>query len=110
MHHGEKNRGNVIIHEFAHKLDSINGSANGFPPLHMNMSASQWSKVFTHAYKDPIWLQQKKHPIPINSYAETSPAEFFAVFSEYFLKDQKFYYNITLLFVICLLNSINKNH
>ena len=25
---------NVVIHEFAHKLDMLNGDANGFPPLH----------------------------------------------------------------------------
>ena len=24
---------NVVIHEFAHKLDMLNGDANGFPPL-----------------------------------------------------------------------------
>ena len=27
---------NLVIHEFAHKLDMLNGRANGFPPLHRN--------------------------------------------------------------------------
>ena len=29
---------NLVIHEFSHKLDMQNGAANGFPPLHRNMS------------------------------------------------------------------------
>jgi MtfA peptidase len=86
MHDGEENRENVVIHEFAHKLDMINGSANGFPPLHKNMSIQQWSEVFNHAYKDLIMHQQGHDPIPINPYAATSPAEFFAVLSEYFFE------------------------
>lgn len=86
LHHGERNRENVIIHEFAHKLDSLNGRANGFPPLHADMSAPQWSKVFNHAYQDLVLHQEKHQPIPINAYAATSPAEFFAVFSEYFFE------------------------
>ena len=32
------NSHNVVIHEFAHKLDMQNGPANGFPPLHRGMN------------------------------------------------------------------------
>jgi len=31
---GHEHGYNVVIHEFAHKLDMLNGSANGYPPLH----------------------------------------------------------------------------
>lgn len=86
MHHGERARGNVIIHEFAHKLDGLNGSANGFPPIHKTMSIQQWSQVFTLAYDDFTKYLEEHHPRPINPYAATSPAEFFAVFSEYFFE------------------------
>ena len=35
----ENDRGyNVVIHEFAHQIDMLNGDANGFPPLHKDMS------------------------------------------------------------------------
>ena len=37
---------NVVIHEFAHKLDMLNGDANGFPPLHPEMSRAAWSGAF----------------------------------------------------------------
>lgn len=85
-HHGEQERGNVVIHECAHKLDMINGQANGFPPLHKNMSRKQWAEVFNHDYADFIRRQQEPSSIPINPYAASSPAEFFAVFSEYFFE------------------------
>ncbi|MGM8888576.1 zinc-dependent peptidase, partial [Psychrobacter sp. 1U2] len=32
-HSGERDGHNVVIHEFVHKLDMLNGRANGFPPL-----------------------------------------------------------------------------
>lgn len=77
---------NVVLHEFAHKLDMLNGKANGFPPLHKDMSAEEWADVFTKAYNDfELHLQQDDF-IPIDSYAAESPAEFFAVFSELFFE------------------------
>ena len=43
---------NVVIHEFAHKLDMLNGDANGFPPLHAEMSRADWARIFGAAYDD----------------------------------------------------------
>ncbi|MBA2709586.1 MAG: zinc-dependent peptidase [Tatlockia sp.] len=74
---------NVVIHEFAHKLDMLNGSANGLPPLHSDMLVQHWAEVFNKAYAD---FERRLQDIPINPYAQTSPAEFFAVFSEYFFE------------------------
>ena len=33
---------NVVIHEFAHKLDMLSGAADGVPPLHVGMSRAAW--------------------------------------------------------------------
>ena len=75
---------NVIVHEIAHKLDNLNGSANGMPPLHVTMQTTQWTAAFSNAYQQ-LNLQLEHHRLVcINPYAATSPAEFFAVFSEYF--------------------------
>jgi len=75
---------NVIIHEFAHKLDMLNGRANGMPPLHPNMPIETWTQTLSQAYE---LLNQKidnfQHST-INPYASTNPGEFFAVISEYF--------------------------
>ncbi|PWY54988.1 hypothetical protein DGG96_14400 [Legionella qingyii] len=87
LHHGGANGRNVIVHEFAHKLDMQNGRANGFPPLHKGMSAKHWSEAFNNGYDDLISRIQKNDPIPIDPYAATSPAEFFAVFSELFFEN-----------------------
>ena len=75
---------NVVLHEFAHKLDGLNGVANGLPPLRRGMSRKRWAEDFSLAY-DALCSQVAagKSEI-INPYAATSPAEFFAVVSEYF--------------------------
>lgn len=75
---------NVVIHEFAHKLDMLNGSANGYPPLHSGMDPREWATVFTVAYEDfCAQLVRGEYPV-INPYAAENPAEFFAVLSEVF--------------------------
>jgi len=75
---------NVVIHEIAHKLDALNGSNNGYPPLHYEMRVPEWTAALTTAYEGLIERLQHHQYSYINSYAATSPAEFFAVVSEYF--------------------------
>ncbi len=78
---------NVVVHEFAHKLDMLNGSANGMPPLHPNMARQQWTEAFSDAF-DHLQQQLAHHHRPgINAYGATAPEEFFAVASEYFFTD-----------------------
>ena len=77
---------NLVIHEFAHKLDVLNGATNGFPPLHPNMDAHAWTQTMSQAFEDFQHGLQHGNPRPIDSYAATSPAEFFAVFSEVFFE------------------------
>jgi Mlc titration factor MtfA (ptsG expression regulator) len=77
---------NVVIHEFAHKLDMRNGEANGFPPLHANMSRTRWSDAFTFAYRDFCDRLDSGLDVAIDAYGAESPAEFFAVVSETFFE------------------------
>lgn len=77
---------NLVIHEFAHKLDMLDGSANGAPPLHPNMSLAEWSHVFTQAYADFCANVERGEDTVIDPYAAESPAEFFAVLSEAFFE------------------------
>ncbi len=77
---------NVAIHECAHKLDMLNGEANGFPPLHMDMDMARWTQVFHAAYAQLQSLHSAGEPLPINVYALENPAEFFAVASEAFFE------------------------
>lgn len=75
---------NVVVHEIAHKLDGLNGRTNGMPPLHYSMKITHWTAAFSQAYQCLNQRIEHHHPTIINSYAATSPAECFAVFSEYF--------------------------
>ncbi|MEN6587533.1 MAG: M90 family metallopeptidase [Sulfuricella sp.] len=75
---------NVVLHEFAHKLDGLNGVANGMPPLRRGMSRKRWAEALSGAYDALCQQVAAGQPAFINPYAATSPAEFFAVLSEYF--------------------------
>jgi Mlc titration factor MtfA (ptsG expression regulator) len=75
---------NVVIHEIAHKLDMLNGPADGYPPLHYRMPVASWSAAFSAAYAQFVRQVDHGHRTSIDPYAADSPAEFFAVVSEYF--------------------------
>lgn len=75
---------NVVIHEFAHKLDMRNGAPNGLPPLHEDMSRLDWYAAFEPAYIDFCSQVDASEDTLIDPYAAESPAEFFAVMSEVF--------------------------
>jgi Mlc titration factor MtfA (ptsG expression regulator) len=99
---------NVVIHEMAHKLDLLDGAANGHPPLHRGMSDAAWARDLGSAYDDhcqavdeqataedlshwdeaeqSITDPQGPPPLVIDPYASESPAEFFAVCSEAFFE------------------------
>jgi Mlc titration factor MtfA (ptsG expression regulator) len=77
---------NVVIHEFAHKLDMLNGDANGYPPLHRGMTREAWTGAFTAAYEDFCRRVDADEDVAIDPYAAESPAEFFAVMSEIFFE------------------------
>ena len=77
---------NLVIHELAHKLDMLNGDANGLPPLHNNMPVEEWAKAMQSAF-DQLNAELDANPeadTRIDPYAAENPAEFFAVTSEYF--------------------------
>lgn len=78
---------NVVIHEFAHKLDMLNGEPNGFPPLHAGMSRERWARAFEDAYEQFCARLDAGEETAIDEYAAESPAEFFAVLSEVFFED-----------------------
>lgn len=92
---------NVVIHEFAHKLDMLNGEADGIPAfsrtLHHHLDPQIWQAGFHVAYTefveqvdaaDALADAQDRHAalaaLLIDDYGATDPAEFFAVSSEAF--------------------------
>jgi len=93
---------NVVIHEFVHKLDMLDGAPDGAPPLLAGMR-ERWAHTMTDAYADfcmsvdrieaaiprhvdpesaaaDAWYDR----LPLDPYAATDPGEFFAVTAETF--------------------------
>ena len=77
-------RTNIVLHEFAHKLDMHDGTADGCPPLTPGLSRADWARDFQSAYAELCAALDSDEPVRIDDYAGTSPAEFFAVLSEAF--------------------------
>ena len=77
---------NVVLHEFAHQLDSESGSTNGAPYLGSQSSYRSWLQVLSRDFAglrhDALWRRDSV----IDHYGATSPAEFFAVVTETFFE------------------------
>jgi len=95
---------NVVLHEFAHKLDLLNGEADGVPRLHSGISEAEWRQVLETAFTDfcqrvemvekaveshptPDTVEQALCSLPLDDYAAEDLSEFFAVASESFFTD-----------------------
>ncbi|MET0158824.1 MAG: M90 family metallopeptidase, partial [Acidimicrobiales bacterium] len=72
---------NVVFHEFAHKLDMLDGIVDGTPPLPDQATVDQWVAVCTSEYEA---LRAGTAGPLLRPYAGTNPAEFFAVATEVF--------------------------
>ena len=68
-----------MYHEFAHRLDMLDGITDGTPPLGSDDAARRWAEVCTPAYERVVAGESA-----LRSYAATNPAEFFAVATEVF--------------------------
>ncbi|HEX9431674.1 MAG TPA: M90 family metallopeptidase [Burkholderiales bacterium] len=78
---------NVVIHEFAHKLDMLNGEADGVPPLHVGMDRRAWIAAFKQAYDGFCDALERGRDTWLDPYAAEHPSEFFAVVSEAFFRE-----------------------
>jgi Mlc titration factor MtfA (ptsG expression regulator) len=73
---------NVVLHEFAHKLDMLDGSVDGTPVLPAALRAD-WVRACTAVYQDLV--RGVPRP-PMRWYGATNPGEFFAVATEVFFE------------------------
>jgi Mlc titration factor MtfA (ptsG expression regulator) len=75
---------NVVFHEFAHKLDLRDGSADGVPKLADDAEYEQWAEVMSAEYADLVERAEHRRKSLLDPYGATDPAEFFAVATECF--------------------------
>jgi Mlc titration factor MtfA (ptsG expression regulator) len=80
---------NVVIHEFAHQLDSERGGANGAPYLGRRDRYARWAATLGEAYAQLRERVARGEPTLIDAYGATDPAEFFAVASEVFFEQPR---------------------
>lgn len=75
---------NVIYHEFAHKLDMLDGAADGTPPLQSRVEYHDWVRICSREYLRLRHDAEHGRKSFLNAYGATSEAEFFAVATEQF--------------------------
>jgi Mlc titration factor MtfA (ptsG expression regulator) len=77
---------NVVLHEFAHKLDMLDGVVNGTPPLKNRDAYRDWHRVMTVEYDELQRDSLNGRATLLRTYAATNPGEFFAVATECFFE------------------------
>ena len=77
---------NVVMHEFAHQLDQVDGLADGAPILNSPAEYEDWARVLGHDYEKLVEKTEAGKRELIDAYGATDPAEFFAVATETFFE------------------------
>jgi len=77
---------NVVYHEFAHKLDMLDGSADGAPILADRERYQRWYRVMSAEFERLQRATERGRVTLLRSYGAESPAEFFAVAVEAFFE------------------------
>ncbi len=77
---------NVVLHEFAHKLDEAHDAGEGLPALGEPAQYASWAAVFSREYEALCAAADRGRDTLIDPYGAESPAEFFAVVTEAFFE------------------------
>lgn len=77
---------NVVLHEFAHQLDYLDGVIDGTPPLRRKGDYAKWQEVMTREYERLRREAEQGTPLVLDQYGATDHAEFFAVATEAFFE------------------------
>jgi len=75
---------NVVIHEFAHKLDDLDGLVDGVPPCPPRWQDEAWHVLWERHFDQFIEMVEREEIMPFDPYGAEAPEEFFAVMSEEF--------------------------
>lgn len=78
---------NVVLHEFAHQLDSESGSMNGAPLLYSKGAYGSWATILTREFNSLRLHAYFGKKTVLDTYGATNPAEFFAVATETFFEE-----------------------
>ncbi len=80
---------NIIVHEFAHEIDFMDGEIDGIPPLEKS-KYNEWTHTIFKEFRELRKIIFENNNLGkykfIGNYAATNEAEFFAVISERFFE------------------------
>jgi Mlc titration factor MtfA (ptsG expression regulator) len=78
---------NLVLHEFAHQLDMLNGRvSDGVPPMESSEQFRRWTAVMGRNFRRLVHdCQQRRHTL-LDCYGATNMSEFFAVATERFFQ------------------------
>jgi len=85
----ERDGHNLVYHEFAHKLDMLDGAPDGTPPLASWEQREEWHQVCERVFLDLRRRRERGEPTFIDGYGATNEAEFFAVITEQFFEQPR---------------------
>ena len=77
---------NVVFHEFAHQLDDEADSSDGALLFPSREAQAEWARVLTREYEQFAERVDRRRRVLLDEYAAESPAEFFAVATEFFFE------------------------
>jgi Mlc titration factor MtfA (ptsG expression regulator) len=77
---------NVVLHEFSHQLDTLDGEADGVPILPSQHAYSAWTAALTSGFVQLCRDARKDRRTVLDHYGATNHAEFFAVATEAFFE------------------------
>jgi Mlc titration factor MtfA (ptsG expression regulator) len=80
---------NVVLHEFAHQLDYLDGMADGTPPLRRRGDYARWQEVMTREFERLKVEAGSGTPRVLDAYGAVNHAEFFAVATEAFFEKSR---------------------
>lgn len=76
---------NTVVHELAHQIDMLDGTADGTPPLEPP-ELGRWGHAFEAAYLEQKARAARGEKSLLRDYAITNEAEYFAVAAEVFFE------------------------
>jgi len=80
---------NVVLHEFAHHLDRLDGEVGGTPPLATDEQHRQWLRVFDHELNELRQSLASRRQTFLHEAAAENRAELFAYSTECFFEQPR---------------------
>ena len=77
---------NLVIHEFAHHVDGLDGDVDGSPPIVDRRQGRTWYRVTEEEFERLKLEAQQGQATLLDHYGASNRAEFFAVASECFFE------------------------